>query len=101
MSYNQILNVIGLKQLKNINTLDLSCNPQLDELDGLESVTIANRMSFYRCFLTNIEGLKHLKAINVLDLRHNRLSNLDGLNSITTINTLYLKGNNLVNFAGL
>ena len=103
---SNITNLAGLSNLVSIcGTLDISKNPLLPNLYGLENLTNLGRLDiFNNPLLTNLEGLNNLNSVeNLLDIEYNdMLVNLQGLGNLNSANVLYLSNNNsLINLEGL
>ena len=127
ISGNDIVNLNGLRNLKYTNNvLEISNNPYLTTLDGLNSLSFQgsfnilnnpllinlnglDNLNFVTYFtiknnssLINLRGLEHLKKCSLFLQDNISLVNLKGLDSLNTISGLSIENNqSLVNLEGL
>ena len=103
---SNITNLAGLSNLVSIcGTLDISKNPLLPNLNGLENLTNLGRLDIFdNPLLTNLEGLNNLNSVeNLFFIGDNDvLIDLQGLGNLNSVNALNLYNNNsLINLEGL
>jgi Leucine-rich repeat (LRR) protein len=100
----QLTNFDGLKDLKALQTLYLNGCTQLANFDGLKDLEALQTLYLDDCAqLTKIDGLKDLKALHDLTLNGcTQLTNFDELKDLEALRTLYLDDcTQLTNIDGL
>ena len=87
-----LTSVDALKDLENLQWLDLSDCESLNSVDALKDLKNLQRLDLSRCYnLTSIDGLKDLKNLKWLDLsRCYNLTSIDGLKDLMNLPGLNL-----------
>ena len=97
LSDNNITNLSSLQSLVNLNLLSLALNPNLSDIYSLRFLTSITGLSLGNCNITNITPLSSTLHISYLDLRNNRVSDILPLSGLSVLGTLLLSDNGIVN----
>ena len=93
LNNNSISNVNALSDFSAIVELQLMCNPNLSNIDGLANHTKLERLTLHNCALTSISKLAGCNALTKLSVQANTgLISLVGIEGAT--NMVYLVANN-------
>src|SRR6187431_1823614 len=93
-----------LSRLKSVSgTLEISDNPQLDDLSGLERLTSVGSLEISNNRgLDNIGALRQLESAHAVSIRENaNLDTLHGLEGLTSVQGLSIEHNGIYNTTGL
>ena len=107
LNNNSFSEINALKDFTSIIELQMMCNPNLSNINGLENHSSLNYLTLHNCALNNsentgISGLTGCNKLTKLSVQNN--TNLESLNGIEfSTNLLYLIANNcnLTNIDGL
>ena len=72
LSYNQIIEIKGLENLKALRSLDLSLN-QIREISGLENLRKLGTLELYHNQIADLRGLEHLSELFFVSLEENNI----------------------------
>lgn len=98
---NCLRNLVGLGQLPNLNTLNVSSNG-LTSLQGLEACPLVSTLNADRNHLSSAASLAPLlqcTSLHTLDLQHNEIEDMEAVDLIVQapqLRCLYLAGNPVV-----
>ena len=97
---NKLSDISPLKELQQLNTLDLRYN-KLSDISPLKELQQLNTLYLSDNNLSDISPLKELQQLNTLDLRSNKLSDISPLKELQQLNTLDLRYNKLSDISPL
>ncbi|WP_212724919.1 leucine-rich repeat domain-containing protein, partial [Turicibacter bilis] len=97
---NEIINVMPLKNLTNLELLDLD-NNKIENIDSLGSMQQLYWLSVAGNEIINVMPLKNLTNLELLDLDNNKIENIDSLGSMQQLYWLSVAGNQLENLDAL
>ncbi|CAF1150385.1 unnamed protein product [Didymodactylos carnosus] len=88
----------------NLNTLDLSANPELGTLKGVEAFKNLTSLSLDRCRLKQMPAeIFQLRALKILSIQQNQLRDVPfaSLANLTHLETLHLSNNEIQNLTDI
>jgi len=100
LSYNQIGEIRGLEELKNLQKLYLAFN-QITEIKGLEKLIQLQELDLHYNPIAEIKGLEELTQLQKLNLTFNRIAEIIGLEKLTQLQELDLSENQIEEIKGL
>ncbi|MEM0519543.1 cadherin repeat domain-containing protein [Aequorivita flava] len=93
---NSLLNINALSNSETVEYIDVSNNPVLVNLQGLENITSANEVYIYlNSSITDLSGLNNLTTVDYLGISQNpNLSSIAGLENLKTVqSSLFIEQN--------
>ncbi|WP_298512278.1 hypothetical protein [uncultured Kordia sp.] len=97
---NASLTSLGLLTGSTIHRVSLINNP-IQNLDGLENVTIIGYLEIRQSDLINVQGLQNVQQITSVIIEDSDLISLDGLENLTNIGYMEIRNSSLTNLLGL
>ncbi|AXG69885.1 hypothetical protein KORDIASMS9_02113 [Kordia sp. SMS9] len=97
---NPIQNLDGLNSITIIEDLEIK-QSALTNILGLQNVQEINSFIIEDSNLTSVDGLENLTDIGVMEIRQSNLTNLLGFQNVLDINTLIIEDSDLTNLQGL
>jgi small GTP-binding protein len=94
LSHNQISDISFLKELKQLNELYLSSN-QISDISFLKELKQLNELYLSDNQISDISFLKELKQLNELSLSSNQISDISFLKELKQLNELSLYSNQI------
>lgn len=92
LSGNRIKEIRGLENLTNLRYLNL-CDNLIEKIRGLENLTNLQYLDLHFNRIKDIRGLEHLINLLHLDLRKNQIEEINGLENLTNLQELDLNDN--------
>jgi len=95
-SENTLKNVDNLKNLKKIGSWMSLIHNQLENINGLSQLKDIHYLNISHNQLKNIDSLKGIKKFYFFDASYNQLENIDGLSNLEQINDNLVLSNNKI-----
>lgn len=94
-----IKDVSNLEDLKWLYILDLSENPNIENISELKNNL--NSLILSKCNLKTIENLSSIESLEVLDISYNNLTDINGIEKFNGLYGINLSGNNIKDFSSI
>ena len=94
-----ITDISKLNGLKDLISINLSENTQIDNIDELNENIYELYLS--GCNIENIKDIMNLKNLTALDLSYNKLQNINGIENLDNLQYINLSGNKIRDFSNI
>lgn len=94
-----ITDISKLNDLKDLISINLSENTQIDNIDELNENIYELYLS--GCNIENIKDIMNLKNLTALDLSYNKLQNINGIENLDNLQYINLSGNKIRDFSNI
>jgi len=88
-SGSDLRDVTPISRLKNLQSLYLGQNYNLENLESLADCPKLTFLRLNRCGLTNVKFLRNFRNLTTLEIKANPLESLDGVQGLTKLESIY------------
>ncbi|OUZ15685.1 hypothetical protein A5868_000596 [Enterococcus sp. 12F9_DIV0723] len=97
--YKNIKDLTGLRYLKNLTSLNIYGNRNLEDISELAYCKKIGSLQAHECNISNIDALANSKSLSMLRLEHNKITDISALASHPNLYSLSINNNQITDIS--